>query len=161
MTHIVMNLGDDAGSGDPAPADPTLFDLPTAGELPTFPPGEEESLAEQAAELDDTAAELDDADLTDPDAAAGPDTGEPERYTGTCVGGPYHGTTMTSRYPKGFLLVDRPSNTAWIYDYGNAPAAVFTCRDTAGATLDEAGRWRAAEEATYDVIAYDTDPVPQ
>lgn len=157
MAHIVMNLGDDAGSGEPAAEQPALFDLPTPAELPSFPAGgEAESLAEQAAELDDTAAELDDTDQAQPDDP--PETDPPQRYSGKCIGGLYHGRTMISRYPKGFLLVDRPSDTAWVYDLTPLPFPTFVCRDPAGAPLDESGRWRAAEEATYDVIAYDDGP---
>ncbi len=110
-------------------------------------------------DLDDLAAELDDDD-NDP---AGDDA-QAERpealhyHAGLVVGGPqpYPGRLLVSRFPSGVLLADRPSGTAWVLDYDPA-AGVYRCRDDAGAPLDEAGRWRAAEGPTYEVRAYDDE----
>lgn len=106
-------------------------------------------------DLGDLAAERDDSDpaealpaLYDP---------LPVVFTGLCVGGPYANRTVTSRYPKGFLLVDRPTARAWLYD---STGDTFTCRDgMTPMTADTAKRLRAAEEPDYDVMAYDIEEV--
>jgi hypothetical protein len=36
-------------------------------------------------------------------------------YTGVCVGGPLDGKQITARYPRGFILVDKPENKHWLY----------------------------------------------
>jgi hypothetical protein len=112
---------------------------------------------EQLIELDDTAAEPDSNYLAEPEVDD--DEPDPPVFTGMCVGGPYNDRTITSRFPGGFVLVDRVRNRAWVYVAGKSPdgVAVFVCRDPAGAVLDEAGRWRAAESADYDVIVYDPE----
>jgi len=75
---------------------------------------------------------------------------------GPCVGGPLDGQPGESRFPKGFLLVDKPNRRAWVYD-ANHDLMSFVVRDPAGDTLDEEGRWRAGSEFTYDVRAYDAE----
>jgi hypothetical protein len=103
-------------------------------------------------ELDDLAAEPDD----DAQPLDGTDHGwaDADTYDGPCVGGPYAGRPASSRFPRGFLLVDRPHGRAWVYAYaGN----VFMCQGEAS-PLDEVGRWTAAESGDYDVIAYDEAP---
>lgn len=85
-------------------------------------------------------------------------------YEGLAVGGPLDGETVQSRYPKGFLLVDKPNNRAWVYDYDEghnksgdrlADRSRFVAREQY--TLDHAKRLRAAEEFDYDVRAFDYD----
>ena len=76
-------------------------------------------------------------------------------YEGVCHGGPLNGQEMVSRFPKGFLLVDKPASTCWIYEWdeetssfqvrSEEPMEVFTEGDK--------NRYRAAEESNYDVIA--------
>lgn len=109
---------------------------------------------EEAAEPDTIGPEdvEDEPDGSDDDAP-------PEVYQGRCVGGPYAGRTVTSRFPKGFLLVDRPTARAWLYD---TTGDTFVCRGNGGKapmTLDTAARWRAAEEPYYDVIVYEFEEV--
>lgn len=117
--------------------------------------------AAPADNADDLAAELDDDDQTEADVDASPaddDDGTPLN-TGTCLGGPYDGRAMASRCPKGFVLVDKPGGNVWIYDWC-APAA-FTCRSAQATPVDNAARWRAADETDYDVFAYDPQPARQ
>lgn len=74
-------------------------------------------------------------------------------FEGTCHGGPLDGQPGLSRCPKGFLLVDRPADRCWIYEWdGNQ----FRVRDEAPMPVLTDGpvnRIRAAEEPNYDVIA--------
>ncbi len=82
-----------------------------------------------------------------------------ELYEGVCVGGPLDGEVRQSRYPKGALLVDKPSGSAWVYDFHPGPEDTvdssarpqFVARDQA--PLSDEGRMRAATEFTYDVWA--------
>lgn len=60
------------------------------------------------------------------------------------------GQTGQSRFPSGFLLVDKGNNKAWVYDWDGEQ---FTVRDPDGAELSTDGRMRAANEHTYDVRA--------
>ena len=74
-------------------------------------------------------------------------------FEGICAGGPMDGHTVESRYPKGFLLIDRPVALCWLYEYDDGQ---FICRDSEPDTLYDEGprnRWRAAEEGNYDVLA--------
>lgn len=78
-------------------------------------------------------------------------------WTGQCLGGPMNGQVGESRFPKGFLLVDRPANRVWIYDFV-AGDDVFQVRDESGTELisdpdAERNRFRAAEESKYDIRA--------
>lgn len=72
------------------------------------------------------------------------------RYTGPCYGGPMDGQTGESRFPAGFVLVDRPSGRAWIYDRSGSQ---FNVRDAKGMPLDDEKRWEAANGAKWDVRA--------
>lgn len=74
---------------------------------------------------------------------------------GLCVGGPLNGQQLASRYPKGVLLVDKPANACWIYEWNEA-RAVFVVRDEQPMPVHTEGpvsRYRAAEEPNYDVLA--------
>jgi hypothetical protein len=76
-------------------------------------------------------------------------------YEGLCFGGPLHGEIWQSRFPKGFLLVDKPKNQCWIYDW-NVVSGSFTVRGEGPMpvlTEGQVNRYRAAEEFNYDVIA--------
>lgn len=85
-------------------------------------------------------------------------------WSGPCIGGPLHAREGASRFPKGFLLVDRPGKRAWIYDYvpwADSPTGgAFQVRIAEGAVLVEdlnapKNRFRAAEESEFDVRAMD------
>lgn len=79
------------------------------------------------------------------------------QYAGTCSGGPVDGMQGQSRCPRGFLLVDRPAARVWIYDYTPGPLGellgVFVAREPEGRPEDVDGRWRAALEPDFDVVA--------
>lgn len=82
---------------------------------------------------------------------------EHELFSGTARGGPLDGTDQESRFPKGFLLVDKPNNRVWIYDYTDGE---FVVREEEGVELvsdpdASHNRFRAADERSYDVRAYD------
>lgn len=124
-----------------APTDPADDDAP-------------EILDDMSGELDEDAADPD--DTTEPGPAETDDDADDTDTIGTVRGGPYDGRTVTSRYPKGFLLADKARRLAYVYDYDGAGS--FICRAAAGVPLDDDGRWRAAEGSTYDVIAYDDAP---
>lgn len=82
-------------------------------------------------------------------------------WNGPCVGGPLDGLDGSSRYERGFLLVDRPAGKAWIYDCH--PETLnggyqFIVRVAEGMDLIEdedavKNRYRAADEQEFDVIA--------
>jgi hypothetical protein len=76
---------------------------------------------------------------------------EPVLYEGPCHGGPMDGQIGQSRFPKGFLLVDREVNQCWIYDY-NVDTGCFDERNEGrGMPVLTENRYRAAEESNYDV----------
>lgn len=129
------------------------------------PTGEPDDTAarQQATELDDLAAET---DTTGPEHAGtntddDADTGDGDTVTGLCRYGPWHNRTITSRNPEGFLLVDRPTRRAWIYDtVTDQPGWAFYCRDTAARALDDDKRWAAADGTDYDIRVLDDDDAP-
>jgi hypothetical protein len=96
-------------------------------------------------------------DVTDPTTTATPgDDVDDGARTGTCLDGPLSGQELTSRYPNGALICDRPAGHLWIYDWtgdgfksrgGDQPMPLVE-----DATADD-NRWRAADEGDYDVIA--------
>lgn len=71
-------------------------------------------------------------------------------YIGQCVGGPMDGQQGESRFPKGFVLIDRPNSAAWVYDYD--PNSNTFCAREQDIHDKERGR-KAAEEANYDIRA--------
>ena len=76
-------------------------------------------------------------------------------WNAPCVGGPMDGQDGVSRFPKGFLVVDRVAGKCWLYDYDGTS---FVVREADGMDLiedenAENNRYRAAEESEYDVIA--------
>lgn len=84
-------------------------------------------------------------------ALAGQQDG-PDALVGECHGGPLDGTTGHSRYPKGFLLVDKQAGLAWVYDWNGT---AFVCRDETPRAEDYGKRMDAAEGTDWDVQAYD------
>jgi hypothetical protein len=83
---------------------------------------------------------------------------------GTAHGGPLDGGTMTSRRPRGVILVDRPAGLCWLYEWRphfagpvDVPGA-FHVRDAEGRPLErdpgaEDNLERAAEQGEWDVQA--------
>ncbi len=83
------------------------------------------------------------------------DVGSEGPWVGPCTGGPLDGQTLISRYPKGVLVVNRPTDSAWVYDWDGTK---FAARSDEPDELVEDGdadknRWRAALEGNYDVMA--------
>jgi hypothetical protein len=77
-------------------------------------------------------------------------------YTGVCQGGPLDGRTGQSRFPRGFILVDKPAGQVWIYDLQPAPQVpplVFQARAGYPVPLDRERHLRAADGQDYDVVA--------
>jgi hypothetical protein len=104
--------------------------------------------ADLAAELDDQPDPtlIDDGDEDDGDA---------DLYDGPVHGGPWDGRHAQSRFPRGFLLIDRVADQVWIYDRGDDGA--FTARSDTPMAVDDAKRWRAAEEDEYDILVPDVE----
>lgn len=70
-------------------------------------------------------------------------------YTGPCIDGPIDGKRMSSRYPKGFLYVDKPNSRAWVYEWKNG---AFVVQNAAPDVLNIAHmRWTARERFDWDV----------
>jgi hypothetical protein len=74
---------------------------------------------------------------------------------GTAHDGPLDGGTMTSRRPRGVILVDRPAGLCWLYEWRDG---AFYARTTEGQPLERdpgAGDnlERAADEGEWDVQA--------
>lgn len=73
-------------------------------------------------------------------------------FKGVCHGGPMDGMEGVSRYPKGFVLMDPADSRAWVYDrHGEGYVA------RAVEPLDSERAKKAANEANYDVRAYDVE----
>jgi len=76
-------------------------------------------------------------------------------YEGMCFGGPMNRLIAISRFPKGFLLVDKPKGQCWLYDWDDTTSS-FTVRSEDPMPVlaeGEDNRFRAAEEPYYDVLA--------
>ena len=86
------------------------------------------------------------------------DSNEKHRHgllSGSCLGGPLNGQTGQSRYPRGFVLVDKQGGRAWIYDAGVSRSGkpMFFVREDEGRPLDHQLRIAAAESSDWDVVA--------
>lgn len=71
------------------------------------------------------------------------------------VGGPLDGQMLIRRPEHGFkgvLLVDKPANKCWIYEWSMQDMR-FHVRSEEGAEVNLVGRYRAAFEDSYDVVA--------
>lgn len=77
---------------------------------------------------------------------------EKKIYEGVCSGGPLAGQFMQSRFPEGFLLVDRPNDQCWVYHW-NPDLEFFTVKSSDPMPIDRAKRFRTADEPRFDVIA--------
>lgn len=70
-------------------------------------------------------------------------------HEGPCVGGPLDGQAAQSRFPLGFLLVDKPAGTCWLYRWDGRQFETDGQAQPYGA-----GAVRAvANGALYDVLA--------
>lgn len=68
-----------------------------------------------------------------------------------CHDGPMDGQTAVSRYPAGFVAVDRPACRVWLYDRREDG---FYARETDGRPLDLEKRLHAAlKDDEWDVLA--------
>ena len=72
-------------------------------------------------------------------------------YEGNCQGGPLDGQPGSSRFPSGFLLVDKAANKAWVYDW---TGTVFNSRFEQPETLEYERRIKAAMSFDWDVRAW-------
>jgi hypothetical protein len=75
-------------------------------------------------------------------------------FTGRCVGGPLDGQDTESRYPNGFVVIDRPNKRAWIYDH-DRKTGVFRVRSEDGhpELIGSERRYRVATLLRYDIRA--------
>lgn len=92
-------------------------------------------------------------DMTD--TPENPDDDDGAR-TGTCLDGPLAGQELSTRYPKGALLCDRPAGKVWIYEWTGEAFQSRTGDDALDLIEDESAannRFRAAAEGDYDVLA--------
>lgn len=69
---------------------------------------------------------------------------------GMCLGGPMDRQEGESRFPKGFILVDKSSNKCWVYAWKNSK---FVAKEVEGRTLYHDLRVKAGHEHDYDVRA--------
>lgn len=79
-------------------------------------------------------------------------------YTYEAHGGPLDGKKIESRYPKGFLLVDKPQQKVWIYHYvpEGTPNGWVCCLGSPHAQ-DALLQSAAANGFEFDVRAFDGD----
>ncbi len=61
-------------------------------------------------------------------------------YEAACMGGPLHGQIQLSRFPAGFVLVDKPRHMAWVYRWDGSVWRV----DPGGMPATTAGTPRSA-----------------
>ncbi|MEU7590616.1 hypothetical protein AB0A95_30540 [Micromonospora sp. NPDC049230] len=78
-------------------------------------------------------------------------------HQGVCSGGPLDGQALASRFPQGFLLVDKPNGCCWLYDWTGDR---FKARSEEPMPVQDGpadgpgdSRYRAAAEPFYDVLA--------
>lgn len=74
-----------------------------------------------------------------------------DTYTLPAHGGPLDNQQVTSRFPRGFLLVDKPNARCWLYD---ATPDGWTVRGDAEPWDRQRSR-TAADGIEYDVLALD------
>lgn len=78
--------------------------------------------------------------------------------SGVAVGGPLAGEVLTTDYPKGIIIVDRPKSVAWVYDW-NFEQRNFTARSEQPQVLqwsqeEQFNVRRAMEENNYEVRSH-------
>lgn len=75
---------------------------------------------------------------------------------GPALGGPLAGEILTTDYPKGIIVVDKPKNKAWVYDW-NFETRNFQARAEQSLVWDQAEKFnirRAMEENHYEVRSH-------
>ena len=79
-------------------------------------------------------------------------------YTGLAVGGPMAGEVLTTDYPKGIVIIDRPRGQMWIYDW-DLEKKNFSVRGSEPQVLqwsqeEQYNIRRAMEENNYEVRSH-------
>lgn len=83
-----------------------------------------------------------------------PDLVERPTFNYTCLGGPLDGQQMISRFPAGFLLVEKPTGLVWIYDHSlQVENPNWTMRDGSPFVWNRQMSANAADDSFFDVIA--------
>jgi hypothetical protein len=82
-----------------------------------------------------------------------PDPVERPTFDYTCLGGPLDGQQMISRFPAGFLLVEKSTSLVWFYDRSQVDDPSWQMRDGSPFIWDRVRSHAAAEGNDYDVIA--------
>jgi hypothetical protein len=75
---------------------------------------------------------------------------------GAALGGPLAGQVLTTDYPKGIIIVDKPKGMAWVYDW-NYNTRNFQARAMSALVWDETAEVnirRAAAENNYEVRSH-------
>ncbi len=72
-------------------------------------------------------------------------------YEGVAIGGPLHGEFVNSRFPAGFVLVNRAENLSGVYI--RTPADSFVYQHDASYVEDSEKLRQVAEGNNYDVRA--------
>lgn len=75
---------------------------------------------------------------------------------GAALGGPMAGQVLTTDYPKGIIIVDKPKGKAWVYDW-NFESRNFQSRAEAPLIWDQEEQYnirRAAHENNYEVRSH-------
>jgi len=67
-----------------------------------------------------------------------------------CEGGPLDGQEIDSRYPMGFLLVDKPNGQCWLYE---RLEEIWVLRNGYPQPWDREKSWEAALGQEFDVRA--------
>ena len=77
---------------------------------------------------------------------------------GLAEGGPFNGQALSTDYPKGIIVIDRPRNVAWVYDWSE-DSKKFVARSDEPSTLvwdqsQQSNVRRAMEENNYEVRSH-------
>lgn len=79
-------------------------------------------------------------------------------YKGEAVGGPLAGEILSTDYPKGIIIIDRPKGRAWVYDWTpNANNFVARSNEPDVLQWSQAENFnirRAMEENNYEVRSH-------
>jgi hypothetical protein len=76
--------------------------------------------------------------------------------SGLAVGGPLAGEVLATDYPKGIIIVDRPKNRAWVYDW-NFEDRKFHARPEQDLKWEQSEKFnirRAMEQNNYEVRSH-------
>lgn len=79
-------------------------------------------------------------------------------YTKTAVGGPLDGQQVESRFPMGFILVNKPTRSCWVYKVSQDELTWVIVPEDGG---DEARLWdKTKSMATANGSDYDVRVLP-